>query len=43
MFRPFCSERCQLVDLSGWLGQRYRVPDDSLEDQADSSSLKDES
>jgi len=28
-FRPFCSERCQLVDLSSWLGERYRVPDDA--------------
>ena len=22
---PFCSERCRLVDLGGWLGERYRV------------------
>ncbi len=26
-FRPFCSERCRLIDLQGWLGERYRVPD----------------
>lgn len=24
-FRPFCSERCKLVDLSKWLGEEYRV------------------
>ena len=25
--RPFCSERCRLVDLGKWLGEEYRVPD----------------
>ena len=24
---PFCSARCQLVDLGRWLGDEYRVPD----------------
>ncbi|HVV86236.1 MAG TPA: DNA gyrase inhibitor YacG [Kofleriaceae bacterium] len=24
---PFCSARCQLVDLGRWLGEEYRVPD----------------
>ena len=24
-FFPFCSERCRLVDLGGWLSDRYRV------------------
>jgi endogenous inhibitor of DNA gyrase (YacG/DUF329 family) len=22
---PFCSERCQLIDLGRWLGERYRI------------------
>ncbi len=22
---PFCSERCRLVDLGRWLGERYRI------------------
>lgn len=22
---PFCSERCQLVDLGRWLGEDYRI------------------
>ena len=25
-FRPFCSERCKLIDLDHWLTERYRVP-----------------
>ncbi len=23
--RPFCSERCKLIDLDNWLEERYRV------------------
>lgn len=25
VWRPFCSERCKLLDLGEWLGERYRV------------------
>ena len=25
-WRPFCSERCKMVDLGGWFLGRYRVP-----------------
>jgi uncharacterized protein len=25
-FRPFCSERCKLIDLGAWADERYRVP-----------------
>ncbi|HMM45439.1 MAG TPA: DNA gyrase inhibitor YacG [Candidatus Macondimonas sp.] len=25
-FRPFCSERCKLIDLGAWLGEAYRLP-----------------
>lgn len=24
---PFCSERCRMADLSKWLDEDYRVPD----------------
>jgi len=29
-YYPFCSERCQLIDLGKWLDEEYRVtePDD---------------
>lgn len=23
--RPFCSERCRMLDLEGWLSERYRI------------------
>jgi len=28
--RPFCSLRCKLVDLGGWLDAHYRVPGESI-------------
>lgn len=24
-YRPFCSERCKLIDLDNWLSERYRL------------------
>lgn len=33
-FRPFCSERCKLVDLGNWLGERYRIPGQTPEPEA---------
>lgn len=26
-FRPFCSERCKLIDLGKWLTEQYRIPE----------------
>jgi endogenous inhibitor of DNA gyrase (YacG/DUF329 family) len=25
-WRPFCSERCKMIDLGDWASERYRVP-----------------
>lgn len=25
-YRPFCSERCQLIDLGQWATEKYAVP-----------------
>lgn len=38
--RPFCSERCQLADLGGWMTEQYRFPGsplgpDTLDDEDD--------
>jgi len=27
--RPFCSERCRVVDLGNWASESYRVPGDA--------------
>lgn len=32
-YRPFCSERCKLIDLGQWLIESYRIP--SSDDQTD--------
>ncbi len=26
--RPFCSERCRLIDLGKWLSEEHRIEDD---------------
>ncbi|MGH7013596.1 MAG: DNA gyrase inhibitor YacG [Stellaceae bacterium] len=33
-YRPFCSERCALVDLGRWFGGGYRAPTDEKPDDA---------
>jgi len=25
-FRPFCSERCRVIDLGQWADESYRIP-----------------
>jgi endogenous inhibitor of DNA gyrase (YacG/DUF329 family) len=25
-YRPFCSERCKLIDLGEWAAENYKVP-----------------
>jgi hypothetical protein len=27
-WRPFCSERCRLIDLGEWLDEQHRIPGD---------------
>jgi endogenous inhibitor of DNA gyrase (YacG/DUF329 family) len=29
-FRPFCSERCKLIDLGGWASEKYSVPGEKI-------------
>ncbi len=28
-FRPFCSERCRLIDLGAWFSEQRAIPDES--------------
>ena len=28
-WRPFCSERCKLIDLGDWLAEEHRIAGDS--------------
>ena len=28
--RPFCSERCKLIDFGGWVNEEYSVPSEEV-------------
>jgi len=30
-FRPFCSERCRVIDLGAWLTEKHVIPSDDTE------------
>jgi endogenous inhibitor of DNA gyrase (YacG/DUF329 family) len=32
-FRPFCCERCRLIDLGQWLSESYTVPVEKLSEE----------
>ncbi|WP_408097600.1 DNA gyrase inhibitor YacG [Peredibacter sp. HCB2-198] len=32
-FRPFCSEKCRLIDLGQWLTESYAVPVEKLTEE----------
>jgi len=36
-YRPFCSERCKLIDLGDWATERYRIPDENPQENTDPS------
>jgi endogenous inhibitor of DNA gyrase (YacG/DUF329 family) len=29
-YRPFCSERCRLIDLGAWVNEEYAVPGEQV-------------
>lgn len=31
-FRPFCSERCKMIDLGAWATGQFRIPGDGREE-----------
>jgi endogenous inhibitor of DNA gyrase (YacG/DUF329 family) len=34
-FRPFCSERCKMIDLGAWATESYRIPVEEDNDNLD--------
>ena len=34
LYRPFCSERCKLIDLGAWASERFRMPTQDAPDDA---------
>jgi len=41
-WRPFCSERCKIIDLGAWASEKYRVPitEDSDEPESDGPPIE---
>jgi endogenous inhibitor of DNA gyrase (YacG/DUF329 family) len=40
-FRPFCSERCKLLDFGAWADEEYSVPDvSSTPSEADIAEIE---
>jgi uncharacterized protein len=35
-FRPFCSERCRLIDLGAWLSEQRAIPGETPPQQENS-------
>lgn len=41
-FKPFCSERCRLIDLGKWASEDYRIPGEKKDmPDGDKSEKKD--
>lgn len=40
-FRPFCSERCRLIDLGAWANEERAVPGREVNEDEDSDLLND--
>ena len=38
--RPFCSERCKLIDLGQWASESYRIPGPSQEPISDENVIQ---
>ena len=36
-YRPFCSDRCRLIDLGAWLSEQHAIPEDAAGADEDSS------
>lgn len=34
-FRPFCSDKCKMIDLGLWLTENYKVPSQKPLDETD--------
>lgn len=33
-WRPFCSERCKLIDLGEWMSERHRIAGEEVSDES---------
>lgn len=40
--RPFCSERCKLIDLGKWMFEEYKIPGEKAEEEKEETKKSDE-
>lgn len=40
-FRPFCSDRCRILDLAAWASEKFRIAGDPVTDES-TPGLEDE-
>ena len=41
-WRPFCSERCKMVDLGAWATESYRIPVEEDKDTPEADERREE-
>ena len=39
-YRPFCSERCKMIDLGKWATEDYKIPSDTNESSDEDADKK---
>jgi endogenous inhibitor of DNA gyrase (YacG/DUF329 family) len=40
-FRPFCSERCRMIDLGKWAAEDYRIPGKRADEEEMEKGIRD--
>jgi len=40
-YRPFCSDRCKLIDLGQWAAEEHAIPGKGADEELMSEQLKD--
>lgn len=38
-YRPFCSERCQQIDLGAWANEEYNIPARNQDEWSETTNL----
>ena len=41
VYRPFCSDRCRLIDLGAWLTEKHKIPDESSAEGTEAEDTQD--
>ena len=39
-WRPFCSERCKMIDLGKWVLEDYKIPGEKAEEESEEEEKK---